>query len=178
MQLEKNNLICGETVVHQIWEKKWKISYMWEFLIFFFTYVPYTINYPLLYSLTSIIPLKCMEFHFSLSVTITDFFLPRHSKQMLSLTQKNLPKVKISPKVFWAYLYIYQCFFTVLLRAHGFMRTLWAWIWSDQPRIRIAFLGTEVKRKPAAHQWWILVLFPGGGRRFASPGYLSWSILT
>lgn len=74
MQLEKNKLICGETVVHQIWEKKWKISYMWEFLIFFFTYVPYTINYPLLYSLTSIIPLKCMEFHFSLSVTITDFF--------------------------------------------------------------------------------------------------------
>lgn len=41
---------------------------------------------------------QMMEFHFSLSVTITDFFLPRHSKQMLSLTQKNLPKVKISPK--------------------------------------------------------------------------------
>lgn len=79
-------------------KKKWKISYMWEFLIFFFTYVPYPINYPLLYSLTSIIPLKCMEFHFSLSVTITDFCLPRHSTQMLSLTQKNLPKVKISPK--------------------------------------------------------------------------------
>lgn len=56
------------------------------------------------------------------------------------------------------------------------MRTLLAEFWSAQPRVRTEFLGTEVKRKPVAHQWCILVLFPEGGRMFASTGYLSWSI--
>lgn len=139
---------------------------MWDILVFFFTSVPYNTSCPLLYSLTNIVTLKHMEFYFSLSITITDFAA---STQMLSLTQKNLPKV------FWAHLHIYQSFFTVL-RVHGFMRTLWAELWSAQPRVRIEFLGTEVKRKPAAHQWWILVLFPEGARMFAGSGYFSRSI--
>lgn len=169
MQLEKNLSMGKQWFIRC--EKKQKISCTWEILVFLFTYVPYNTNCPLLYSFTNIVPLNHMEFYFNLSVTITDFCCPDTAQRCFFSLRKIPPNFSehTSPLT------------------NPFSQSFWelmvSWglygpeeFWSDQPRVRIDFLGTEGKRKPAVYQRWILVLFPEKGRMFASPGCLNWSI--
>lgn len=137
-------------------EKRWRISCMWEILFFLFTYVLYNADWPLLYSLTNIVPLKHTKLDFNLPITISDFCgsikqtQHTHAHRHTRLFRIIFPKFSEHT---YPFTNPFSPSFLEFPVSWGLCGREEFWVFSSaQPRVRVYILGTEVKRKPSTHQ--------------------------
>lgn len=159
--------------------KRWRISSIWDVLFFLFNDILYNTNWPLLYSLTNVVPLKHTELDFNLPITVSDFCCSikqtqhtdasshsEKSSQSFLSTPIHLPVPFSCPS--WSSQFHED---SVGERSSGLSAVL-------SQESGLTFQGQKWKESqlPISSANSILVSFLEGGRVVARPGYLCWSI--